>query len=126
MGLKEALQKAAQGAVKAVGNVAVSAVYRAQSTTTYNATAGTNTTTYSTTAGVKVVIDEFRFVGANGTMDLDVRVDDRAALIPAKYISGVTPTSQDQIDLDDGTTWTVINTFTDPATALWKLQIRRP
>lgn len=125
MGLAEAFQQAAQAAVKAVGNVAASAVYRAHATTTYNATTGTPTTTYSTTAGVKVVIDEFRFVGAEGA-DLDVRVEDRAALIPALYISGVTPAPQDAIDTDDGATWVVINVFTDPAQALWRLQVRRP
>ncbi len=126
MGLQETFRAAAQTAIKAVGDVAASAIYEAQSTTSYDASAGTPTTTYASTANVKVVITEFRFAGALGDgPDLDVRIDDRLALVAAKYISGVTPAPQDRVVIT-GTVWNVINVFTDPAEALWRLQIRRP
>lgn len=121
MGLRETFQSAAKSAITAMGNVAVSTNYQALSSTTYNASAGTNQAAFATTAGVSVVFDVFRIDQVDG---VHIRPEDKQALIPAKSISTVTPDVQDRI-VHGGDTWHVVNVSTDPAEALWVLQVRR-
>lgn len=128
MGLRSAIQSAVKAGVAALGDVAVSTNYESLSSTTYDASAGTNAAVYATTAGVKVVIGEFRFAQSagvrGGAADFDVQARDKQALIPTRAVSGVTPKPDDRL-VHDGETWNVINVFTDPAEGAWVLQIRR-
>jgi archaellum component FlaF (FlaF/FlaG flagellin family) len=123
MSLRDAFKTAAQQAITAFGDVAVSTNYLSHTTTSYNVTAGTDTTSYSTKAGVTVIFDEFRVVEIDG---IAVKPEDKKALIPAKSISGVTPGVNDQIVADGSVTWEVQRVGSDPAGALWTLQVRRP
>ncbi len=122
MSLRDAFKTAAQQAITAFGDVAVSTNYLSHTTTSYNVTAGTDTTSYSTRAGVTVIFDEFRVVEIDGVA---VKAEDKKALVPAKSISGVTPGVNDQI-VEGSVTWQVVNVRTDPAGALYELQVRRP
>ncbi len=123
MGLAETFRKAALQAVAAFGDVAVSATYAAFSSATYNASAGTPVTVFSSTAGVSVIFEEFRIDQVDGAA---VRPEDKKALVPAKNISGVTPSVNDQLIVTGSVAWSVVRVTTDPAEALWTLQIRRP
>lgn len=128
MGLRDALKSAARAAVVAVGDLAASAVYHSHATTVYDASAGTPTVTYSTVGGCRVIVSEFRLADndpRSRAPDFDVRAEDKQADLPASYVSGVTPKPKDRIVID-GETWNVVNVGTDPAEALWQLQIRRP
>lgn len=121
MGLQETFRKAAQTITTAFGDVPASTVFRSFSSTTYNASAGTDATVYSSTAGVKLIFDVFQHRQVDGS---NIEPDDKRALIPAKNISGVVPKPADQIR--EGTTvWNVVNVFSDPANALWDCQIRK-
>lgn len=123
MGLSDAFKTAAEQVVAAFGDVAVSTNYHSHTTTSYSVTAGTDTTTYSTKAGVTVIFDEFRIAEIDGKA---VKPEDKKALVPAKSISGVTPGVNDQVVTDGSVAWEVVNVRSDPAGALWTLQVRRP
>ncbi len=122
MGLRSAIQAAAQAAINATGDVAVSANYLSFTSATYNASAGTNVATYSTVAGVKIIIDVFTLKEMDGEL---VRPADKKALIPGQALGSVTPAENDQV-VYDSVTWNVKEVMGDPADALWTLLIRKP
>jgi hypothetical protein len=121
MGLQDTFKTAAQTIVAAAGDIAVSTVYEAISSTTYNASAGTNAAVYSSVAGVSVIFDVFKLKQIDGD---NIRAEDKMALIPAKSISTVTPSTDDRIT-QSGVVWRVLNVETDPAEALWTLHVRK-
>ncbi len=124
MGLKETFQAAAKTAVTAFGNVGVSTVYHSiVSATSYNTSSGVNAVSISSVAGVTVIFDEFTLAEQDNSQ---VESEDKKAFIPAKGpISTITPRVQDRIIDSDGITWNVVSATTDPAGALWTLQVRK-
>ena len=122
MSLRDSFKAGAKAVVEALGDVAVSSNYLALATTSYDASAGTPSNSYATSAGVSVVFSVFRLVEVDGEL---VKPEDKRALIAAKSISGVTPSVNDRI-VHDGQTWDVQRVESDPAEALWTLQVRRP
>ncbi len=121
MGLRDTFKSAALTTVTAFGDVGVSTNYESHSSSTYDASSGTNVATYSTTAGVTVIFDSFRIAEIDG---VNVKPEDKLALVPAKSISGVTPDADDRI-IESGVIWNVVSVRTDPAGALFQLQVRR-
>lgn len=124
MGLNNQFKLAAQKIVTAFGDVGVSTNYEAVTSTsanTYNASTGVAAAVYSTVAGVTVIFDVFELRQIDGKI---VQPEDKKALIPAKSISAVTPTPEDRIVVA-GVPWRVVNVRTDPAEALWELQVRK-
>tara|TARA_Y100000310_G_scaffold160700_1_gene160533 strand:- start:769 stop:1137 length:369 start_codon:yes stop_codon:yes gene_type:complete len=121
MGLQNTFKSAAQSIVTSFGDVAASTVYASFSSTTYNASAGTQTAVYSSTAGVKVIFDKFELAKID---NINIKPEDKKALIPAKNISAITPKPNDQIRAS-GVVWNVVNVVTDPASALWECQVRK-
>lgn len=128
MGLKDVFKAAAVTAIQAMGDVPVSTNYCSRSSTTYNASAGTNTVKYASVHGVFMIVDQFRRVGAPDVRfqddNFDVEPQDELALIAATHISAITPKPMDKI-VSKAKHWEVIHVFTDPAEALWRLQVRR-
>jgi len=123
MGLRDALRNAAKAAVGAVGDVAVSTNYLSHGSTTYNASTGAVTATFTTVAGVTLVFDEFRIVEIDGQA---VKPNDKKALIPATSLGSVVPAAEDRIITNGSVVWEVVGVRTDPADALYELQIRKP
>jgi hypothetical protein len=121
MGLRETFQNAAQTTVNSFGNVGVSTNYEQVVSTTYNASAGTPISAITTVAGVIVIFDKFELKQVDGTR---IQPEDQKALIPSKAISAITPKVTDRI-LVSGITWNVVDVVTDPAGALYELQVRR-
>ncbi len=121
MGLQETFKVAAKTVVDAFGDVGVSTNYESHTSSTYDASAGTNVATYSTTAGVTVIFDSFRIDQIDGQ---NIKPEDKLALLPAKNISGVTPDVDDRI-IESGVVWNVVSVSTDPASALYQLQVRK-
>ena len=121
MGLQTTFKTAAQTIVTAFGDVAASTNYEAITSTTYNASAGTNAAVYATVGGVSVIFDVFMLKEIDGE---NVRAEDKKALIPALSIPSVTPSTDDRI-IEGGVVWRVMNIETDPASALWTLQVRK-
>ena len=121
MGLQQTFKDAAQTIVAAFGDVAVSTNYEAIASTTYNASAGTNTAVYATVAGVSLIFDVFELKEIDGQI---IRSEDKKALIPAKSISTVTPSTDDRI-VESGVVWRVMAVKVDPAKALYELHVRK-
>ena len=56
-----------------------------------------------------------------------IQPEDAKCLIPAQDLgASIVPTPQDRIVRADASVWNVISVQTDPARALWVLQIRKP
>lgn len=130
MGIRTAFKNAAATAINAFGDVAVSTNYWSlTSTGTFDASAGTLSKVYATTVNVKVIIDQPReaksFELRSRASDFDFQVNDQIALVAANFIPGVEPKPDDVVSMDVSVSWTVVNVFTDPAEALWEVQIRR-
>ena len=121
MGLRNTLKSVAREAVAAFGDVGTTADYQAFTSATYDASAGTHTAAYSTVAGVTVIVEDFALDQVDG---VSVRREDRKMLLPAASVSGVTPGINDRV-IVDGATWQVQAVHSDPAQALWELQVRR-
>ena len=124
MGLNETFKLAARDIVTAFGDVGVSTNYEAVTSTsanTYNTSTGVVAAIYSTVAGVTVIFDLFTLAQTDGTI---VKSEDKLAMIPAKSISTVTPSAEDRIVVG-GVPGRVVNVKTDPAEALWELQVRK-
>ena len=72
-------------------------------------------------AGVPMALVRFKI----DDMDAEVKPQtDRRALIASLDLP-VTPTEQDRVELDDGTTWTVMRLLSDPSSALYIVHLRR-
>lgn len=122
MGLRETIQTAAQTAVAATGNIAVSTNYLSFVSTSIDVSAGTPATTFTTVEGVMVIYDVFSIMQIDGQA---IRPTDKKILVPNKNIPGISPSENDQV-IDGSTIWEVVTVKTDPAEALWELQARKP
>lgn len=125
MGLKQTFKDAAVTAFDAFGDVRASTIYHnlaSTSANTYNASTGVVAAVVTTVSGVMVIFDVFSMRETDG---VKIQATDKKALIPsAGPLSTVTPVTGDRI-LIDGITWKVLGVKTDPADALWELQVRR-
>lgn len=124
MGLQETFKSAAQTIVEAFGDVGVSTNYESiasTSATTYNASSGVAAAIYSTVAGVTVIFDVFSLRSIDG---VNIKAEDKKALVPAKSISAIVPSTEDRIVVG-GVVWRVVNIKTDPAGALHEIQVRK-
>ena len=120
MGLKNAIQNAVKSGFQALGDVRVSAAHEAFSSTTVNASAGTQTTVYSTSENLKIIIDTFELRQVDGEV---IQANDRMALIPQTEIPGLTPRVNDRLKID-GLFWEIVQVKFDPAVAMFTIQIR--
>lgn len=121
MGLKETFQKAAKTAVTAFGNVAVSTNYEQYASTTYNASSGSQVVVFATVSAVSIIFERFEFAQIDG---VDIKAQDKKALVPQNSISAITPKTTDRIT-QGGIVWNIVNVRTDPAGALHEIHVRR-
>lgn len=121
MGLQSVFKSLAQAAFVAVGDIPVSVTYtHVTGNPTY--TPATGTVTDSTTDyTVSVVFNQYKAADVDGANILST---DQQALIPVENL-GCTPSNHDYMTVD-GERWNVVDKETDPAEALWILQIRKP
>jgi hypothetical protein len=120
MGLRETLLAATNTAFTIIGNVKVTVTYHHQTATTYNTTTGAITRSESTQSVDVVLLDYAR-------RDIDgehIRPTDRRALIEAATLTGE-PKLNDRLTISSET-WEVIRVSTDPISAHYDLQLRRP
>lgn len=127
MGLRDTFQKAAQTIVRATGDIALDATYQSFASATYDASAGADSVTYSAITGCKLIVGEFSHFEREREA---IRPDDRKFLLPVRYLGATRPKPRDRVVTDPGATasanWEVVAAMTDPAEALWELQVRRP
>lgn len=124
MGLADVVKKAAQTAIKATGNIAVSLVYR-DVDPTYDPATGTASdagTNYSVD-GIKTDFEESEFARpAQAADDLGPRRGDFKILISSLDLV-ITPKLADTITLNS-IEHSVLNIATDPAEAAWIIHVR--
>lgn len=121
MGLRNVAQKAAQSGIKAIGDLAVDAKYRSFDSSTMNATTGKPVLRYHDYEDIKVTFANIHQRLVDGE---HIRPEDRRVLI-AKLDLSPTPKVRDVIERNsDRSTFEVKNVNTDPAEALWDLQVR--
>lgn len=121
-GEARAIQDAIRGAFTAFGDLAPVATYIAVTASSYDATTGAVTNTEKTYKGIPMVFARYKKREVDGDAILP---EDQKVIIAALNLP-VTPTVNDRIVMASGAIWKVMDKATDPATAVWVLQVRRP
>ncbi len=121
MGMKEAFQNAAVAAFSAAGNIKTSVTYHSTGTNAYNTSTGAMTETGGQDLSVSVMFTNYEQEEIDGDVILTT---DQKALIPTLNLS-VTPKITDTI-IAGSETWQVQGKKTDPAEAMWEIQLRKP
>ncbi|MCG7852761.1 MAG: hypothetical protein MIO92_09585 [Methanosarcinaceae archaeon] len=120
MGLLSTFRDAAETIIEAFDDIPVSVTYVQKGSSVYNPATGAVTSTdveYTTTA----IFDEYEMDEINNVV---VRATDKLAYIASNDLD-VTPVVDDEISIDS-VTWQIKNVKSDPADALWVLQLRKP
>jgi len=121
MGLAEIFRDAAEAIVEAFDDIPLSVTYVQKGASTYTPGTGAVTSTdteYTTTA----IFDEYEMNEIDNSV---IRATDKLAYIASNDLD-VTPVVDDEIVDADSVTWQIISVKSDPADALWVLQIRKP
>ena len=121
MGLLDTFRDAAETIVEAFDDIPKSVTYVQKGASVYVPGTGAVTSTdteYTTTA----IFDEYEMDEVNNSV---IRATDKLAYIASNDLE-VTPVVDDEIVDADSVTWQIINVGSDPADALWMLQIRKP
>ena len=119
MGLAGAIQKATQAAFLALGDIPKEVSYVSVSEPVYNATTGSSTSA-EVSYTVDMVLSSFDQDELDNQAILPI---DLKGLVPSLNLD-VTPSTRDYITYSSEQ-WNVVGIMTDPADALWKLQLRR-
>lgn len=121
MGLQNVFKTAAQTIFTAFGDVPKSVIYTHVSSDPVYDPATRAVSTVSTDYALSFVFDKFEAEDVDGANILST---DQIAMIPVENVSFI-PSNHDYLTIDNEK-WNVINKKTDPAKALWLLQIRKP
>lgn len=119
MGLKETIQRAAQTAIEATGNIPVASTYISKGVPSYDAETGEVIEVVNTQT-VNVIVETYKSKEVDG---VNIKDKDRKLLI-AKLDLTVTPAEDDSVVMN-GNKWNIITFEIDPAEALWVIQVRR-
>jgi len=122
MGRRADLSAIAESLLANTGDIAEVITYRSFTGIVEDVAAGTSTGTFTDIADIKAIFVAFDSRQIDGAA---IRSQDEMALIPAKNIADVTPGLDDLI-VRGTDTWEVVRVWSDPALALWKIQVRRP
>ena len=121
MGLQDVFKTAAQTIFTAFDDIPRSTVYtRVVGNPVYNPVTGAST---STTASytIDIIFDKYDSEEVDG---VNIFSTDQMAMIPVENLS-IVPSNHDYL-VTGGERWNVVDKKTDPAEALWILQIRKP
>lgn len=122
MGLKSAIQKAAQAAVKATGDIpTVCDYWQIEEGASYTPYDGKVVHRGVKSASVSFIFTDFSQNDVDGDK---VRSDDKQAMVPSLNLN-CTPETDDRLHESDTVQWIVLKVDIDPADALWVLHIRR-
>ncbi len=123
MGLSSTVQKAAQTAFKAIGDIPLTCTYTSLGTQTYDATYGDFYSQNTDYSNLKIVFEDFnpmKVADSGGA----ILATDKKLSIPQLSLTP-TPKLSDYITDSDGFVWRIKDILTDPARALWLFQARR-
>ena len=120
MGLADIFKDAAETIIDAFDDIPISVTYVRKGSSVYVPGTGAVTST-DTEYTVKGIPDEFETEEIN---NLSILRTDKLFYIASNDLD-VTPVVSDEIIISD-VTWQVISVQSDPADALWVIQIRKP
>lgn len=123
MGLADTIQKAAQTAFKAIGDIPLTCTYTSVGTPSYNPTTGAVTSSDTDYTGLKIVFEDFNPREINDAAGI-ILATDKKATIPNADLTP-TPKLSDCITDADSKKWYIKDILIDPARALWLFQVRR-
>ena len=122
MGLRAVFKSGAQSALTAFGDVAVDSRYVSVTSNPIYDPGGSGSVTKATAGeSISIIFDEYESSEIDGSKIIR---SDQKALIPVDNLS-YKPGIDDYITVS-GVRWNVVNKETDPAEALWIIQIRKP
>lgn len=121
MGLAETFRDAAETIIEAFDDIPISVTYVQKGASVYTPGTGvvTSTDTEYPTVGIP---DEYEMDEIDNNV---VRATDKLFYIANNDLE-VTPVVDDEIIDADSITWQIKNVKSDPADALWVLQLRKP
>lgn len=121
MGLLEAIRDGVKAGFSALGNLRESITYERRTSPAYNVTTGAVTATAANTSCTAVIgrydVEE---IDAGAVLDTDAK-----ALVERSQLA-FEPVVGHIIVRADATRWRIESVKTDPATAVWVLQLRKP
>ena len=123
MGLANVIQKVAQTAFKAIGDIPLICVYTSKGTSVYDPATGLYTSDDTDYTGLSILFEDYtakEITDAGGA----ILSTDQKASIPNLNLTP-TPKITDYIADSDSQKWTVEGLEKDPARALWIFQVRR-
>jgi len=123
MGLADVVQKAAQTAFKAIGNIPLTCTYVSKGTPVYNATTGAYTSTDTSYASLKILFEDYNAREIQDAGGVILSTDQKAS-IPNLSLTP-TPKITDTITDSNSQKWAIMDILIDPARALWVFQTRR-
>lgn len=122
MSLRQQIRQAVQTGINALDDLAERARYTSVRTPNYDALTGTISKPTLAYPNVPMVFTSYSRQEIDGET---IRPEDQKAVIAQLALEPV-PTLNDTITRPDGSVWTVVGIRTDPASAAWVLQVRRP
>ncbi len=122
MGLRDTIQGAVETAFAALGDVPELCTYTQYGSSSYAATTGVITPSTTAQTSVPVILDAYEMQELDNDRILDT---DQKALIASNDLT-MTPQVSDTITRPDESVWRVEAVGTDPAGAMWELQVRKP
>jgi len=123
MGLANTIQKAAQTAFRAIGDIPLTCKYTSKGTPVYNPTTGASTSTDTDYTGLSILFEDFSEKDITDAGGAILRSDQKAS-IPNLSLTPV-PKITDTITDSSSQKWTVQNVMIDAARALYIFQCRR-
>jgi hypothetical protein len=123
MGLANTIQKAAQTAFKAIGDIPLTCTYTSVGASIYDPQTGGYDSTDTPYTGLKIVFEDFNPKEVNDAGGA-ILATDRKASIPNINLTP-TPKITDFITDSDSVQWSIKDVLIDPARALWLFQVRR-
>ena len=123
MGLAGIIQKGAQAAFKAIGNIPVTCSYTNKGGSIYNPATGERTPFNTDYTGLKFVFENYTAQEVSDSNGVILTTDQKAS-IPSLNLTP-TPQIKDSITDANSKIWAIENIKQDPARALWVFQCRR-
>jgi hypothetical protein len=119
MGLSNTFKNSAKLIADIFADLQIDVTYHQMGTVTYDPSEGEDVESGGTDYDISIILDVYKTSEIDNTI---VQSYDRRVLIPSLDIE-LTPAIGDYI-LHDSVKWIVRNVKTDPASALWELQVR--
>lgn len=130
MDLRKIARKAAKRAFeKQIGTLATAITYRSRSAAaSHNTSTGVITRPETTLSNVKALLSDFsaKEITEAISAHIEIKQTDRKCEIAGLSLGAITPKASDRVDIPGEGSWEIVRVWTDPADAVWGLQIRRP